>query len=140
MSHFVRAGAAFVFVLAGCASSRGSLFGSVTYQGKPVVYGTVTAIGGDGITRSANIEADGTYRLENLPLGEVRLAVVSPEPPNARANERRGERPGAPKGVAGPVVDRAKWFEIPAKYGDPRSSGLSAVVTGSANPFPIELH
>jgi hypothetical protein len=124
--------------LAGCSAAKGSLSGEVTYQGMPVVYGTVTAVGGDGITHSANIEPDGTYRLNNLPAGEVKLAVISPEPPDAAAIERHGERSGGKIANPGGLV-RAKWLKIPGEYGDPRTSQLTTTVTANHSIFHLQL-
>jgi hypothetical protein len=97
------------------------------------------ALCSDGITRSANIGPDGSYRLDNLPTGEVKLAVVSPEPPEAAANERRGER-NAPAEVAPvPAFDRSKWIKIPKEYGDPRLSGLATAVSAGDSTFNLQL-
>jgi hypothetical protein len=57
-----------------------ALTGRVTSQGKPVVFGTITAITADQRTFSVPINADGTYLLTDLPSGPVRIAVSSPNP------------------------------------------------------------
>lgn len=57
-----------------------ALSGSITAQGKQVVFGTVTAITADNRTFSVPINADGTYLLRDLPPGPVRIAVSSPNP------------------------------------------------------------
>jgi hypothetical protein len=126
-------------LLAGCSAAKGSLTGTVTYQGKPVIYGTVMALCSDGITRSANIDPDGSYRLDNLPPGEVNLAVVSPEPPEAAANERRGGRNAPAKAAPISAVDRSKWFKIPKEYSDPRLSGLTTAVSAGSSTFNLPL-
>jgi len=111
----------------------------VTFQGKPVVYGTVIAVCSDGITRNANIEPDGSYRLDNLPAGEVKLAVLSPEPYETSSGPRRGERSGPPKPAPNAALDRSKWFKIPEEYGDPRLSGLATRVTAGDSTFDLSL-
>lgn len=57
-----------------------SVTGTITSQGKPVVFGTVTAITADQRTFTAPIKADGTYVLKDLPPGPVRIVVSSPNP------------------------------------------------------------
>ena len=126
-------------VLIGCGSPTAEVSGKVTYQGKSVVYGIVSAICADGLTRTVNITEDGTYRFENLPAGPVQLGVTSPEPPDPDDRHRRGERAGAVKSARPKAVDRSKWFSIPDKYADPRTSGQSTTVTPGAITFNIEL-
>jgi hypothetical protein len=124
----------------GCSAGKGTLFGRVTYQGKAVVYGTVMAIGSDGITRSANIEPDGAYRFDNvLPIGEVKLAVVSPEPPDPAASRHAGQRGPPPAPRLGTQAVTQQWFKIPDYFTDPRNSDLKASVSGEAKAFDIAL-
>jgi hypothetical protein len=128
-----------LLVLAGCSAAKGSLSGTVTFQGKPIVYGTVIAVCSDGISRSANIEPDGSYRLDNLPTGEVKLAVLSPEPYETPSSPRRGERSVPAKPAPNGAVDRSKWVKIPEEYGDPRLSGLATRVVAGHSTFDLPL-
>jgi hypothetical protein len=128
-----------LLLFAGCSAAKGSLSGTVTYQDRPVVYGTVFAVCTDGITRSADIQPNGSYRLENLPIGEVKLAVLSPEPPKNAAHERRGDRSGRGKTAPIPTVDRSKWFKIPEKYSDPRLSSLATTISAGHSTFELQL-
>ncbi|MFM8704243.1 MAG: carboxypeptidase-like regulatory domain-containing protein, partial [Planctomycetia bacterium] len=70
-----------------------ALSGTVTAQGKTVVFGTVTAITADQRTFTVPINADGTYVLKDLPPGPVRLAVSSPNP--RPVTEQHGVEPPA---------------------------------------------
>lgn len=127
-----------IALVSGCSGGAGSLSGTVRYQDKPVIYGTVMAQCSDGITRSANITPDGRYEFPSLPKGPVHLAVVSPEPPDLQAENRRAERSGG-KPAAMPTVDRSKWQALPAKFGDPRTSGQRTKVDSAAVMFDIAL-
>jgi hypothetical protein len=126
--------------LAGCSAHKGSLSGTVTFQGKPIVYGTVIAVCSDGISRSANIEPDGSYRFDSLPTGEVKLAVLSPEPYEPSSSIRRGERSGPAKSAPNGPVDHSKWVKIPEEYADPRISGLATRVTAGHSTSDLQLH
>src|SRR4051812_35300699 len=64
----------------GCGGGSGSLTGKVTYKGKTVASGSVMAIGSDGIARYSKIAPDGTYTITDLPVGDVKLGVHSPDP------------------------------------------------------------
>jgi hypothetical protein len=127
--------------LAGCGGGTGTLTGKVTYQGKPVVYGSVLVRCADGQQRSGNVEPDGSYTVLNVPAGPVKLAVVSPEPPDptkAPPNRGRGER-APPQQAAAPASDRSKWVKLPDNYADPDQSGLTATVTAGTVTHDIVL-
>jgi hypothetical protein len=127
--------------VAGCAGGTGTLTGTVTYQGKPVVFGAVTVQAADGSRRMGNIEPDGTYTVTNVPTGRVTIAVSSPEPPApapASAPSRLA-RPGYSPPPPAPAVDRSKWVKLPDQYADPVQSELTTTVSSGTNTFNIEL-
>ena len=68
-----RAAAALLLTLAclpaGCAPSTTTASGKVSYQGKPVVWGSVTLVAADGTVHQAGIEPDGSYKVPNVPVG-----------------------------------------------------------------------
>src|SRR5262245_28898227 len=121
---------------AGCGGGTGDLAGKVLYKDKPVVYGTVFAVGSDQQLRTAAIDPDGSYRLEKVPAGEVRLAVVSPDPAEVTVVGREGPK-GSKKGVPG--VDRGKWFPIPDQYTTIDRSPLTVTVRRGLNEHNIDL-
>lgn len=127
-----------VATFAGCSAGVGSLSGTVQYLDKPVIHGTVMAYCRDGITRSANNQPDGRYEFPSLPKGPMQLAVVSPEPPDLSAPSHRAERSGG-NPAPPPSIDRAKWQSLPAKFGDPRISGLRTTVESGSSRFDIVL-
>jgi hypothetical protein len=111
----------------GCGSGSAPVTGRVTYQGKPVVWGSVTFKAADGSMHQIGINLDGTYRLEHVPVGPAVVGVSSPDPaPSARARQLGGDegrgRPGPPPVPAG------AWFPLPAKYADPATSGVTVHV------------
>lgn len=134
MSRFSSPRAAVLLALlaAGCGAGRGDLGGAVTYQGKPVSSGTVTAVGSDGVPKSGFI-ADGKYEVRDLPAGQVKLAVTSPDPGRAPPKSRKGESGPAPK------PERAGWVPLPEKFADLATSGLTADLKAGANSHDIEL-
>lgn len=135
----------FLAAASGCGSSVGSLSGKVTYQGKTVASGTVMVIGSDGIPRYGKIETDGAYKIDDVPPGPVKVTVNSPNPvPDpaqvaaAQARPKRGGREQT-NPITAPTSDPKLWFEIPAKYGDPNTSGKETTVKGGNNTLNIEL-
>src|SRR5262249_15041092 len=66
-------------ILAGCGASTGTVTGKVTLKGgKPVTGGTVTFIGTDQKVVTSPIDAEGTYTIPKVPVGEVKIGVAPP--------------------------------------------------------------
>jgi hypothetical protein len=136
-----------LFCLAGC-TRHGEVTGKVTYQDRPLNYGSVSFVGEDNLPVSAKINPDGTYTANGVPYGKVRVAVVSPdpsrllhvgkirEPVDAPENRKRKD---LPEPTLPPGVDPEKWFEIPAKYSDCDKSELVLTVSNPTTKFDIPL-
>src|SRR6266404_2448300 len=56
-------GFAFLCLIAGCGAPMGEVNGKVTYKDKPLPYGNVSLLASDGTNLSAEIQADGTYKI-----------------------------------------------------------------------------
>ena len=132
--------AAALLAAAGCGGGgrTHSLTGKVTYQGKPVIYGSVLVRCADGTQQAGNIQPDGTYTVADLPAGPVKLGVISPEPPDPASRPPPPGAPGAPPPGLRPV-DRSKWFKLPEECGDPDKSGKAATVQAGTTTFDIQL-
>jgi hypothetical protein len=121
-------------VAVGC-QSKGDVAGKVTFNGKPLVYGTVLLEGSDGPPVQAKIQGDGSYSARGLPVGEVRIAVNSPDPKSVGSHTRFKDPAKQPP----PPPDVPGWFEIPQKYSTTTTSGLTRPITGGSNEVNIEL-
>jgi hypothetical protein len=105
--------------------------GTVTYKGQPLPAGTITFVSKDGkVTVAAPIAADGTYRA-TVPVGEYRVAVSTME--LKKADPKNPPKPGDPK------EPPKKFVLIPAKYGDPNTSGLTYSVQKGKQVYDIAL-
>ncbi|WP_439621792.1 hypothetical protein [Gemmata sp.] len=118
--------------------------GKVTFKGRPLVYGTVTAIGSDHATYYGTIQLDGTYSVSGVPVGPAKFAVFSAdpyfEPPvPAHVKARIVEARRAAGTTPPPPPPKGKWFRIPPKYADPVASGLAADLEGPTAVFDIRL-
>lgn len=116
--------------LAGC-QGRGDVSGSVSHSGKTVWTGSVLAVGLDGIVKSSPI-VDGTFMIRDLPTGDVKFLVNSPDPGTIVVMARKKENLPPPQ-------DRSRWFPVPAKYGDFATSGLTFQVKKGPNQLSIDL-
>jgi hypothetical protein len=144
MTRLIRTAAALAPLLAaaGCGGTA-DVSGKVTYQGKPVVYGTVVLFGPDGVPKSGAIRPDGTFRVDGVKLGPAKVAVSSPRPPGSqpagrgRGGRDDGDKPPPDEAPADPEVIR-NWVALPEKYADPDRSGLTADVQ-PGRPLDLEL-
>ena len=118
----------------GCAG-KGDVSGKVTYQGKPLVFGTVQFEGSDGMLRQANIDRDGSYSVRGVAVGEAKVAVSSLNPKSSDfvPMQREGGKPPPPR----PEIKG--WFPIPEKYDTPFKSGLTYPIKRGENKIDIEL-
>jgi hypothetical protein len=116
--------------LGGCNASKKTtkVSGTVTFEGKNLVYGTVTMVGEDNVSRNGAIQKDGKYTVEDVPFGQVRVAVFSKDPAS-RQVPKKSPPPGAqvPKQADTPVQIEG-WFPIPDDYNSVSNSGLSFTV------------
>lgn len=119
--------------LAGCkgGGSESTVSGSVSFKGKPICCGYVLMRFDNGNEANGMITGDGTYIIYTTERGHAKIAVGSPKPAVVK-----NERPGAQVDPTAP--DPNKWFEIPAKYADPNTSGKEATIKGN-DKVNIEL-
>lgn len=112
-----------VMLLAGCGPRGNSVDGTVSYQGRPLTSGRIYFTFGLGETvRSARIEPDGSFRIENVPAGEAQVTVVVPPPFQTVPDD-----PAAPT-FGGVVPDSGTVVVIPQRYANISSSGLSCSI------------
>jgi hypothetical protein len=121
----------------------------VTYKGTKLRGGSVVFTRADGQVSpvSVQINEDGTYTAEKVPVGETNVSVdtayLRPQgwpggggPPKYEAPKdvESNYKPGADAG------DNArKYVRIPDKYADPSQSGLTLTVKGGPQTYDIPL-
>jgi hypothetical protein len=107
--------------LAGCSCSGDRLRvvrGTVSVDGAPLPYGVVQFHGPTGRLVTAVVQGDGTFTATDLPPGEVRVAVVEDIMTTPKGKQRA---------------------QIPAKYKDAQTSGLSYTITRTIRNLEIVL-
>lgn len=117
----------------GCERSEtlGKVQGQVTLDGQPVAHGIVIFSNpAKGVHITAPLQSDGRYEIQmaqgfGLPLGEYQVAVNPPvaSPP----------MPGAPPPPPVPPSN------IPTRYMQPTSSGLTRTINEGENVFDIPM-
>jgi hypothetical protein len=111
--------------------SGATLEGTVTYGGQKVAVALVIAQGSD---RGATgfVSDDGHYKLSNVPLGEVHLAVNTDAGKGQMMSRVMAQGRGKPRALP-------RVVEVPAKYFDPTTSGIKTTVNPGPNTFDIVI-
>jgi hypothetical protein len=118
----------------GCGSGevRGKIAGKVTFQGEAVSEGIVAFQNNEmGIHMTANPEPDGRYEIvtakgRGLPVGTYQVSVCPPPPPFPP--------------IGSTVIPPPKPYpNIPQKYRDANTSGLTLTVKPGENVFDIVM-
>jgi len=128
------AGIAFLALVALGCQGQGNLSGKVSYQNKPVGFGTILMQGSDGNAKQGNIEKDGSYSVRGVATGAARVAVNSPDPKSITLLPNKN-----PKNKQEPYPDVPGWFAIPNHYENVATSGLTYTIKGGSNTIDIEL-
>lgn len=115
--------AAAALVLAGCGG-KGQVSGKVNYKGKPLPTGTITFYDRANRAVSSAIQKDGSYSVEQVAAGPVKVSVVMPMP-----IYMPGDKP--PPGPPPPT--------LPAHYTDREKSGLDFEVKAGAQQHDFNL-
>jgi hypothetical protein len=106
------------------------LTGTVTFRKESVRIGTVIVAGSSGA--SGEIGEDGRYTVNNVPLGEVTLAI--------NMGPARGKLMGmAASRAKGDKTPLPKIPDIPGKYTDPAHSPLKTTIDKGDNTFNIVI-
>jgi hypothetical protein len=120
--------------LSGCGSEevRGKITGKVTFQGKPLSEGRVLFSNDDkGIHMNGDVKSDGTYEIitakgAGLPLGKYLVSVCPQLEP-------------LPSGIARVAPKHKEYPNIPPKYREFQTSGLTLNVKEGVNQFSIDM-
>ena len=115
-----------VVLMLGCSPSpppRDNLSGTVRLGDQIVVEGIVTLHGSDGRTANSSIRTDGSFSIDDPPLGLCQITVEAvPDPTGAYSHGESGTRPSP----------------IPLKYAKP-GNGLQVEITPGQHRHDIAL-
>jgi len=133
-----------LLLAAGC-SSKGTISGKVTYQGKPLTAGTVTFVPEQGGGAFMGYIREGQYKVEDVPPGSAKIAVSTP----VASNRFIGKMQPPPEVLKSavrdmPSADAAKQavpeaVPIPSRFENPDTSGLTYTVKSGGQVHDIDL-
>jgi hypothetical protein len=118
----------------GCGGDkpRGTVHGTLKYQGKPLSGCTIILMASDNQTHRAETTKDGTYTLTGVVYGPVKVSIQQevarvPIRPQFDARSGKGNMSESKDASAPPPPNVAPKlaFTLPALYADPTNSGLS---------------
>jgi len=115
--------------LTGCGPAETTVSGVISYEGKNLNSGVVTMKSGDK-TLSSDISSEGSYTIKGVPVGEATISVMVPPPP---------PKGGGPEGAIEDTTSVSNPVQIPEKYSDLATSGLTFEVTSGDPTHNIEL-
>jgi hypothetical protein len=100
--------------------------GTVTYEGKKLKSGIVKFVAPNGDFAMGNIGPDGKFIVTDVVPGEQKVGYVA-----------------GPQGSGGPDGGKSapteKPVSVPAKFGDPQTSGVTVTVSESGGEVTIDL-
>jgi hypothetical protein len=124
---------------AGCAKPKGSISGKVLYKDKPLTGGFITFIVANGPSLSAKIQSNGEYRIDNVPVGEVKITIQPETATGADFIEKGGPRlPKTPDEMKQMMMPKAQ-VKFPKKYSDPQQTDLTYTVKEGSQEHDIVL-
>lgn len=106
--------------LSGCRDKVGSISGKVTFKGQPIPVGTVTYFGQKNKVVVADLSEDGSYIVDQLPVG---MAAITVETPNVQPFALKPGDPPPPPGVVSSAYFLPN-IRIPDHYVNRETSGL----------------
>ena len=126
--------AALALTLCGCAERRGDISGTVRFNIKPVYRGFVTFVSQENprLRVSCRIGDDGSYQVNDCPVGPVKIACKTAVPHGGKADSA-GAGSGGTKSLG------VKLPAIPARYANPETSGIRYTVISGKQQYDLEL-
>jgi len=131
--------------VAGCGQSTGKVSGKVSYKGAILKGGTVSFFAADKRNATTTIKEDGTYTVENVPVGPVKITVDTDalKPKAGVGGPSYKPPPGMtpPGGYAPPdPAEMAKrYVQIPPQYADQDKTTLTYTVKSGSQEHEIKL-
>lgn len=145
-------------ISAGCGpdyKARATVKGTVSFAGKNLTAGTVMFHGKNNLSGSATIDKNGNYKMNDAPLGEVKVTVFVPKMPpggtkrmkmlggdkkkSKELKEMKSVDPETGKSIAimGDMPDNI--LPIPDRFASVETSGLTYTVQKGEHTFDIPL-
>jgi hypothetical protein len=128
--------------VAGCGRT-GTVTGKVTYNGTALKGGNVVFYTADNRPFATEIAEDGTYTVEKVPAGPVKITVETESLRPAAGSRSYSPPPGSNSPADYKPPDHRemakRYVAIPTRYAEASQSGLTYEVKSGKNDHPIDL-
>ena len=131
-------------LLAGCEpyearlpESGATLEGTVTMGGTPVPAAMIILAGKEG-GATGNVSSDGKFKIENAPLGVVKIGINTEAAKGQMVGEAMARAAQASKGGA-PAAPLPTVRDVPAKYQNPDTSEITTTIQKGPNTYNIVI-
>ena len=115
-----------------------TLQGTVTYGKEKVPMALVIVMGPGGMA-TGTIGEDGRYKVENAPLGAVKIGINTDAVKGELMSKTMSQSYAGPESKGKAKAAAPKFVDVPAKFAEPETSGIKTTVKKGANPFDIVI-
>lgn len=120
------------------AETGATLEGTVKYGGEDLQFAMIMVQTDTG-SATGRIGEDGRYKVENVPLGEVRVAVNTAAAQGDFQSKSMAAGAYKGPGTQGKAKVAVKFIQVPPKYYSPDESGLKTTISKGPNTFDIDI-
>lgn len=135
-----------IAALGGCSHPTATVTGKVTFGTKAVKGGNISFVSTEGHpTVSGGISEDGSYKLEGVPAGAVKVCIETESLNPAKRINSKFSKYSAPPGMSSPnatdgsMEDTKRFVKIPGQYASPETTPLTYTVPSGSGTFDAEL-
>jgi hypothetical protein len=114
-----------------------TLEGEVKYGTEKVPMALVVVVGPNG-QATGQIEEGSRYKVENVPLGEVKFGVNTDAMKGQMISQQMASSYKGP-GKGGSRAPAPQFVAVPAKYWEPETSGVTTTIKKGKNSFDVVL-
>jgi hypothetical protein len=118
-------------------TSGNSIVGKVYYGDEQVQFAMVLVSSGGQIS-TGFIGEDGTYKVDNVAVGEALIGVHSEPAKGDYVSKSMGSTYQGPT-AKGSGKASLKWIDVPAKFNKPETSGVKTTINVGENKYDIKL-
>lgn len=108
-----------------------TLEGTVSYGNEKVLVALVI-VQGEKSSATGDVGEDGRYKVENVPLGEVKIAVNTDAGKGKQMSKAMAQSQGKAKALP-------KVIDVPPKYANPETSGLKTSIKKGSNTYDVVI-
>jgi hypothetical protein len=118
--------------------SGATLQGTVTYNGQKLEFAMIQVTTASGFA-SGQIGEDGKYEVKNAPLGDVKIGVNTSAARGQYQSKIMAQNQAAADPSKSKRISAPRFVDVPEKYFDPETSGITTKVEKGVNTFDIPL-